>query len=119
MTRFRFAVFSLYLFCDGLLYNLVKTGQVENVTNSTQLVVNFRSLEFNVFSGNLQFLGYLQEVGLNPTDQGYLADLEMNKLHKIFFKQLLTRGLNTTRSIPRRPKSEIFAGIPFTWREKG
>ena len=70
-------------------------------------------------SGNLHFLflGYLQEVGLNPTDQGYLADLVMKKLQENFFKQFPTRGLNTTRSIPLRPKSEIFAGIPFTCRE--
>ena len=54
---------------------------------------------------------------MNPTDQGYLANLVMNKLNNIFFKHLLTRGLNTTRSIPLRPKSEIFAGIPFTCRE--
>ena len=35
-----------------------------------------------------------------------------------FLRQLLTRGLNTTRSIPLKPKSEIFAGIPFTWKQR-
>ena len=56
MTRFQFSVFSLYLFCNGLLYNLVKTGQVENVADSTQLVVNFRSLEFKLFQATFRFV---------------------------------------------------------------
>ena len=58
MTRFRFAVFSLYLLCDGLLNNLVKTGQIENITNSTQLVVNFRSLELKKKSVDLEICFY-------------------------------------------------------------
>ena len=50
------SIFSLYLFCNGLLYNLVKTGQVENVADSTQLVVNFRSLEFKLFQATFRFV---------------------------------------------------------------
>ena len=109
------------LFCDGLLNNLVKTREVENITNATKLVVNFRSLGSVLCSVRsiIDFSRNLQEVSLNSTDQRYLADLWINELQK-FSKQKtkvipLTRGLKTTRSIPRRPKSEIFAGIPFTW----
>ena len=112
------------LFCDGLLNNLVKTREVENITNATKLVVNFRSLGSVLCSVRsiIDFSRNLQEVSLNSTDQRYLADLWINELQK-FSKQKtkvipLTRGLKTTRSIPRRPKSEIFAGIPFTWGKK-
>ena len=34
-----------YLFCYNLFNNLVKARQVENITDSTQFVVNFRRLK--------------------------------------------------------------------------
>ena len=77
------------LFCDGLLNNLVKTREVENITNATKLVVNFRSLGSVLCSVRsiIDFSRNLQEVSLNSTDQRYLAHLWINELQEKEFSK--------------------------------
>ena len=110
----------LYLFCNDLLNNLVKARQIENITNSTQFIVNFRSLEFQflIWHCFISRLPSRSRLGSHqPMVSGWPDNKQIAK-EENFFSQLLTRGLNTTRSIPLKPKSEIFAGIPFTWKQR-
>ena len=123
-----------YLFCYNLFNNLVKARQVENITNSTKLVVNFRRLKLEQVTlskyFNIQIQNTFKKYAWIPPTKGIWLTWRQAKcesqeisqnLGKLFNAELrcvFTRGLNTTLSIPRRPKSEIFAGIPFTFKKK-